>query len=74
MGSIDIVGSHWRLVEVGRVVAIDGDHPGKGRIGAIVEIIDHKRVRENQLGTEKGDCVEGQSGKEELGMSKLGGK
>ncbi|KAJ2906527.1 ribosomal protein L14 [Zalerion maritima] len=44
MGSINIEGSNWRLVEVGRVVAINGDHPATGRIGVIVEIIDHKRV------------------------------
>ncbi|KAF4124747.1 large subunit ribosomal protein L14e [Geosmithia morbida] len=45
MGEALIEGSNWRLVEVGRVVAINGDdHPHAGRIAAIVEIIDHKRV------------------------------
>lgn len=44
MGSVEIAGSKWRLVEVGRVVAVEGDHPCNGKIGAIVEIIDHKRV------------------------------
>ncbi|KHN96494.1 ribosomal protein L14 [Metarhizium album ARSEF 1941] len=44
MGEAVIEGSNWRLVEVGRVVAIDGDHPFADRIAAIVEIIDHKRV------------------------------
>lgn len=45
MGEAVIEGSNWRLVEVGRVVAINGDHPYAGRLAAIVEIIDHKRVR-----------------------------
>jgi len=44
MGEALIEGSAWRLVEVGRVVVIDGDHPDAGRLGAVVEIIDHKRV------------------------------
>jgi large subunit ribosomal protein L14e len=45
MGEASIEGSNWRLVEVGRVVLINGDHPYNGRLAAIVEIIDHKRVR-----------------------------
>lgn len=45
MGDAVIEGSSWRLVEVGRVVVINGDHPDAGRLGAIVEIVDHKRVR-----------------------------
>ncbi len=45
MGDAVIEGSNWRLVEVGRVVVINGDHPDAGRLGAIVEIVDHKRVR-----------------------------
>ncbi|OAA72098.1 ribosomal protein L14 [Cordyceps fumosorosea ARSEF 2679] len=44
MGDAVIEGSNWRLVEVGRVVLITSDHPFTGRIAAIVEIIDHKRV------------------------------
>merc|ERR1712054_643618 len=44
MGDATIEGSAWRLVEVGRVVVINGDHPDAGRLAAIVEIIDHKRV------------------------------
>ena len=44
MGEALIEGSNWRLVEVGRVVVINGDHPYDGRLAAIVEIIDHKRV------------------------------
>ncbi|TFB00729.1 60S ribosomal protein L14-A [Trichoderma ghanense] len=44
MGEASIEGSNWRLVEVGRVVLINGDHPYNGRLAAIVEIIDHKRV------------------------------
>lgn len=45
MGEATIVGSKWKLVEVGRVVLIQGDGPYTGRLAAIVEIIDHKRVR-----------------------------
>lgn len=44
MGDVSIEGSQWRLVEVGRVVLIEGDHPCAGRLATIVEIIDHKRV------------------------------
>lgn len=44
MGEAVIEGSKWRLVEVGRVVVINGDHPYDGRLAAIVEIIDNKRV------------------------------
>lgn len=43
MGDADISTSQWRLVEVGRVVIFkDGEYDG--RLAAIVEIIDHKRV------------------------------
>ena len=45
MGELVLEGSNWRLVEVGRVLVIGGDHPDAGRLAAIVEIIDHKRVR-----------------------------
>lgn len=45
MGEAVIEGSAWRLVEVGRVVLINGDHPFAGGLATIVEIIDHKRVR-----------------------------
>ncbi|KAG6998793.1 60S ribosomal protein L14-A [Fusarium oxysporum f. sp. conglutinans] len=44
MGDAVIEGSNWRLVEVGRVVVINGDHPFAGRLATIVEIIDHKRI------------------------------
>ena len=44
MGSVNVEASQWRLVEVGRVVLfVSGEHQGK--LGAIAEIIDHKRVR-----------------------------
>jgi large subunit ribosomal protein L14e len=45
MSNIDVTASNWRQVEVGRVVFF-GAGPFAGRIAAIVEIIDHKRVRE----------------------------
>lgn len=44
MGDAVITAAKWRLVEVGRVVVIAGGEY-KGRLAAIVEIIDHKRVR-----------------------------
>ncbi|KND89777.1 60S ribosomal protein L14-A [Tolypocladium ophioglossoides CBS 100239] len=44
MGEAVIEGSAWRLVEVGRVVLINGDHPFAGGLATFVEIIDHKRV------------------------------
>ena len=43
MAEIEVKASHWRLVEVGRIVLfLNGPHTG--RLAAIVEIIDHKRV------------------------------
>lgn len=45
MGDAEITTSAWRLVEVGRVVLFnEGQY--EGRLATIVEIIDHKRVRE----------------------------
>lgn len=46
MGEATIIGSKWKEVEVGRILYIpaNSDHPYAGRIAAIVEIIDHKRV------------------------------
>jgi len=43
MGDAEIKASSWRLVEVGRVVLI-AEGPAEGKLAAIVEIIDHKRV------------------------------
>src|SRR2546423_1269794 len=43
MAGIDIKPAGWKLVEVGRIVVVqDGEH--KGKLAAIVEIIDNKRV------------------------------
>ena len=43
MAEIEIKASQWRMVEVGRVVLFThGQYIG--RLAAIVEIIDHKRV------------------------------
>lgn len=44
MGEATITQANWRLVEVGRVVLIQNDGPSNGRLAAVVEIIDHKRV------------------------------
>ncbi|KAF8449937.1 ribosomal protein L14-domain-containing protein [Terfezia claveryi] len=41
--SSEVKASNWRLVEVGRIVLIGGG-PSAGKLAAIVEIIDHKRV------------------------------
>ncbi|ERS99492.1 hypothetical protein HMPREF1624_04692 [Sporothrix schenckii ATCC 58251] len=43
MGDATIIGSKWRLVEVGRVVLLQSG-PSAGRLATIVEIIDHKRA------------------------------
>ena len=44
MADIDVKASQWRQVEVGRVILfLNG--PFNGRLAAIIEIIDHKRVR-----------------------------
>ncbi|KAF2277652.1 60S ribosomal protein L14 [Westerdykella ornata] len=43
MGDADITTTQWRQVEVGRVVLFSTG-PYQGRLAAIVEIIDHKRV------------------------------
>ena len=43
MADIDVKASKWKFVEVGRLVTFN-DGPYKGRLAAIVEIIDHKRV------------------------------
>ncbi|KAI0130162.1 ribosomal protein L14-domain-containing protein [Xylariales sp. AK1849] len=44
MGEATIVASNWRLVEVGRVVLLQGQGTYAGRLATIVEIIDHQRV------------------------------
>ncbi|KAI1843695.1 hypothetical protein JX265_008478 [Neoarthrinium moseri] len=44
MGEASIVASNWRLVEVGRIVLLQGASSYAGRLATIVEIIDHKRV------------------------------
>ncbi|OCK82162.1 60S ribosomal protein L14 [Lepidopterella palustris CBS 459.81] len=41
--NIDVKSTNWRLVEVGRVV-IFSEGKLEGRLAAIVEIVDHKRV------------------------------
>ena len=43
-GTAQVEASTWREVEVGRVV-IFARGPKQGQIAAIVEIVDHKRVR-----------------------------
>lgn len=43
MGDAEVTASSWKLVEVGRV-ALFSAGPYAGRLAAIVQIIDHKRV------------------------------
>jgi large subunit ribosomal protein L14e len=43
MGDVEITQAKWRLVEVGRVILVTSGQY-EGRLAAIVEIIDHKRV------------------------------
>ena len=48
MGDADVTASSWKLVEVGRVALFSaGTYAGK--LAAIVQIIDHKRVRQIHL-------------------------
>lgn len=44
MADIDVKVSSWKLVEVGRLVLIRRG-PFAGKLAAIVEIVDHRRVR-----------------------------
>jgi large subunit ribosomal protein L14e len=44
MSGIDVKPAGWKLVEVGRVINIKQGRY-EGRLAAIVEIIDHRRVR-----------------------------
>ena len=43
MAEIDVKVSSWKLVEVGRLVLIRSG-PFEGKLAAIVEIVDHRRV------------------------------
>jgi large subunit ribosomal protein L14e len=44
MGDLNIHGSKWPLVQVGRVVLLHDDHADGGKLATIVEIIDHQHV------------------------------
>jgi large subunit ribosomal protein L14e len=44
MAELNIEGSKWPLVQVGRIVMLNDQHEDAGKLAAIVEIIDHKRV------------------------------
>jgi large subunit ribosomal protein L14e len=43
MGDAEIKASEWRLVELGRIVLF-ASGPHSGKLAAVIEIIDHKRV------------------------------
>lgn len=45
MADIDVKIAEWKQVEVGRLVLIRRG-PFTGKLAAIVEIVDHRRVRE----------------------------
>lgn len=44
MPEINVKVSSWKMVEVGRLVLIRSG-PFEGKLAAIVEIVDHRRVR-----------------------------
>lgn len=48
MGDAEVTASSWKLVEVGRV-ALFSNGPYAGRLAAIIQIIDHKRVRPHRF-------------------------
>ena len=48
MGDAEVTASQWKYVEVGRV-ALFSAGPHAGRLAAIVQIIDHKRVSPTRL-------------------------
>lgn len=54
MADIDVKVAQWKLVEVGRVVLIRRG-PYIGKLAAIVEIVDHRRVRSSSVRV-GGDC------------------
>ncbi|EAW08744.1 60S ribosomal protein eL14 [Aspergillus clavatus NRRL 1] len=56
MADIDVKVAQWKLVEVGRVVLIRSG-PFTGKLAAVVEIIDHKRVLVDGPSTEENKIV-----------------
>ncbi|GFN12254.1 60S ribosomal eL14 domain-containing protein [Aspergillus tubingensis] len=56
MADIDVQVAQWKLVEVGRVVLIRSG-PYTGKLAAIVEIVDHKRVLVDGPSTEEQKIV-----------------
>jgi large subunit ribosomal protein L14e len=56
MADIDVKIAQWKLVEVGRVLLIRSG-PFTGKLAAIVEIIDHKRVLVDGPSTEENKIV-----------------
>lgn len=58
MADIDLKLASWRLVEVGRLLLIRRG-PFTGKLAAIVEIVDHKRVRASVRGILRGRCGSG---------------
>lgn len=49
MGDAEVTASSWRQVEQGRI-AFFANGPFINRVAAIVQIIDHKRVRDHRAG------------------------
>lgn len=45
MADIDVKLASWKLVEIGRVVLIRRG-PYDGKLAVVVEVVDHRRVRE----------------------------
>jgi large subunit ribosomal protein L14e len=57
MAELNIEGSKWPLVQVGRVVLLTDEHDDAGKLAAIVEIIDHKRVLVDGPSSEESQVV-----------------
>jgi large subunit ribosomal protein L14e len=52
MGDVELISSRLKLVEVGRVVLIQGEGPYAGRLATIVSIISQKKVRNESWKTD----------------------
>lgn len=61
MADIDVKLASWKLVEVGRVVLIRRG-PYDGKLAVVVEIIDHRRVRESKTPSKSDSECSGDKG------------
>ena len=72
MADIDVKVASWRLVEVGRLVLIRRG-PYTGKLAAIVEIVDHRRVRYRIFVPGRGNGYPGRIGfgKQDINRSRI---